>query len=230
MRQIVAIGGLGQFADESAKRIYDYLLRLCAKPRPRVCFIPTASGESRERVVGFYDAFSALSCEPSWLSLFNLPSKDLADLVLSQDLIFVGGGNTRSMLALWREWELDTILREALENGVVLAGSSAGANCWFEQCTTDSVPGDLTVLSCLGFLEGSFTPHYDVEPKRKPALHAMLSGGAIESGYAADNEAALHFVDGRLERAIRARKEARAFRLYMGEESVKEEPLEMTQV
>lgn len=230
MRRIVAIGGLGQFADESARRIYEYLLRLCAKPRPRVCFIPTASGESYERVVGFYDAFRSLACEPSWLSLFNLPSGDLADFVLNKELVFVGGGNTRSMLALWREWGLDKILHDASENGTVLAGSSAGANCWFEQCTTDSVPGDLTVLSCLGFLEGSFTPHYDVEPKRKPALRAMLSSGAIRPGYAADNETALHFVDGKFERAIRARKEARAYRVYLADGGVKEEPLEMTEI
>lgn len=230
MRQIVAIGGLAQVADDSARRIYRYLLSLPARPRPRVCFIPTASGESRDRVVGFYDAFGTLDCEPSWLSLFNLPSSDLSDFLLNKDIILVGGGNTRSMLAIWREWELDRILRRAGESGIVLAGSSAGANCWFDECTTDSVPGDLTVLPCLGFLEGSFTPHYDVEPKRKPTLHGMLSSGAIKAGYAADNDTALHFVDGRLNRAIRGRGEACAYRVSAAGGEVREEPLDMTRL
>lgn len=234
MGQIIAIGGLGQPAglagagNAGGARIYRYLLAQSGERRPRVCFLPTASGESRERIVQFYGAFSALPCEPTWLSLFDPPTADLEDFLLSKDIIYVGGGNTRSMLALWREWRVDRILQAAYERGIVLAGSSAGANCWFEQCTTDSIPGELTVLGCLGFLRGSFTPHYDVEPKRKPTLHRMLLSGEIAGGYAADNESAIHFVEGRVARAVRASEAATAYRVFMREGTLVEEPLEMS--
>lgn len=225
MRRIVAIGGLSEFSGENGRKLHEYLLGLSAKSRPNVCFIPTASGEAHARVIEFYDVFTSLPCKPSWLSLFSLPTGDLSGFIEGQDIIFVGGGNTRSMLALWREWGLDTILRKAYENGTVLAGSSAGANCWFEQCSTDSIPGDLTVLQCLGFLEGSFTPHYDIEPKRKPMLHKMLTNGEIRPGYAADNDTALHFADGKVAEAVSARAGALAYRAYLEDGTVNEEPL-----
>lgn len=228
MQQIVAIGGISQFTSAPAKKIYEYILRLSAKPRPNICFIPTASGESRDRIIEFYDSFTSLSCNPTWLSLFNLPSADLSSFLLNSDVIFVGGGNTRSMLALWREWEIVEILRKALEIGIVLCGSSAGANCWFEQCTTDSVPGDLTVLPCLGLLQGSFTPHYDVEPKRKPTLHRMLSNGQIGPGYAADNDVALHFVNGEVKRTVSICKGAAAYRISAEDGQVIESAMEAT--
>lgn len=227
MRQIVAIGGLASLTADGTRQIHHYLLRLSAKPRPKVCFLPTASGEAADRIIGFYEAYSPLPCEPSWLSLFKPPTNDLKDFLLNKDVVFVAGGNTRSMLALWREWKLDAILRRAYEMGIVLAGSSAGANCWFEQCTTDSIPGELRVLDCLGFLPGSFTPHYDVEPGRRPALHSMLIGGEIQSGYAANNDTALRFVDGRLEEAVSTRDAATAYRVHAQDDTVIEDALEM---
>lgn len=230
MRHIVAIGGQDPSNVEGTREIHRYLRGLSGQPRPKVCLIPTASAESQERIIGFYDIYSSLSCEPSWLSLFKLPTGDIVDFLMDKDIIFVGGGNTRSMLAIWREWGLDGALRAAYENGVILAGSSAGANCWFEQCTTDSIPGDLTVMSCLGFLKGSFTPHYDVEPKRKPALHRALSEQAIVAGYASDNFSALHFVDDELESALRSTKSAAAYRVRAEGGRVIEEPLEMKQL
>ena len=230
MRQIIAIGGIGQPLTESGTDIYSYVLQQSVRPRPNICFVPTASAESRERIVQFFQVFSSLPCTPSWLSLFDLPTADLESFILAKDIIFVGGGNTRSMLALWREWNLDGILRKAYDRGIILAGSSAGANCWFEQCTTDSVPGELTILPCLGFLHGSFTPHYDVEPKRKPTLHRMLLSEEIQPGYAADNEAALHFVDGDLRRAVRTRESASAYQVQIKDARVIEQQLEMTLV
>ena len=128
----------------------EYILEQANQPHPSVCFLPTASGDSPEYVVKFYAAFTKLDCQPIHLSLFRLPTADLAGFLLSQDVIYVGGGNTRSMLALWRGWGLNRILRKALENGVVLAGISAGAICWFEQGITDSVPGELSVFAGSG--------------------------------------------------------------------------------
>lgn len=155
-RRIVAIGGCG-FAEEAGDgALFRYLVTLTGKARPEVCFIPTASGESPEYIINFYQRFNALGCGTRHLAFFpNPPTADLRGYLLACDLIFVGGGNTKSMLALWREWGVDAILREAWERGTVLAGVSAGMICWFEQGLTDSVPGPLTPLPCLGFLSGS---------------------------------------------------------------------------
>ena len=147
--------------------------------------------------------------------------------MLEQDVMYVGGGNTRSLLALWREWGLDGIFRRASAAGVVLAGLSAGANCWFEQCTTDSVPGELTVLNGLGLLAGSFSPHYDGEPLRRPSLHRLLAAGRILPGFAADNSAATHFVGGQVWRAVRSRAGAAAYRVWLKGGAVVEEALVM---
>lgn len=227
---LIALGG-GGFAMEPDNPALDrYVLTVAQSRRayPRVCFVPTATDNLDSALLAFYRAFAQFDCVPTHLSLFNLPTADLRGFVLAQDLLYVGGGNTRSLLALWREWGLDAIFREAWAAGVVLAGMSAGANCWFEQCTTDSVPGDLRVLHCLGLLPGSFTPHYDGEAQRRPSLHRYLSAGLIRPGYAADDGAALHFVDGQLARAVRSRPAAQAYRVSLRGAEVVEEPLAMT--
>jgi peptidase E len=228
MRQIIAMGGGGFSMEPDNSTLDQYILEQANQPRPKVCFLPTASGDADSYILNFYKAFSRLECQPSYLSLFRLPSADLEGFVLEKDIIYVGGGNTRSMLALWREWGLDLILRKAYENGVILAGISAGANCWFEQCTTDSVPGELRVLAGLGFLAGSFSPHYDGEAERRPSLHRFLKAGQILPGFAAENSAAIHFVDEQPLRAICSKSTARAYRVGYSREQVNEEALEMT--
>ncbi len=204
-----------------------YILKQARKTHPNVCFVPTASGDSEQFQLKFYQAFSELDCRPSILSLFKPPSADLESFVLDKDVIYVGGGNTRGMLALWREWGLDTILRKACAEGVVMAGISAGGNCWFEQCTTDSVPGDLRMLPCLGFLAGSFSPHYDGEEQRRPTLHRLLKEGKILPGYAAENSAAVHFVDEQLARAVCSIPTAKVYRAERTGGEVVETALEM---
>src|SRR5258706_6933554 len=172
MPNIVALGGGGFSMEPDNPALDRYVLSVAQAraARPRVCFLPTATDNIDSYLLKFYKAFGKFDCLPTHLSLFNLPSADLEGFVLAQDLIYVGGGNTRSLLALWREWGLDEIFKQAYAAGVVLAGISAGANCWFEQSTTDSVPGELAVLACLGLLPGSFSPHYDGEALRRPSL------------------------------------------------------------
>jgi dipeptidase E len=225
-QQIIAMGG-GGFSMEATPVLDRYVLQQTGKPFPKVCFVATASGDADLYALNFYRAFSKMDCLPSELSLFRPPTADLESYVLEKDVIYVGGGNTRSMLALWREWGLDRILRKALEAGVVLAGISAGGNCWFEQCTTDSVPGALRMLPCLGFLPGSFSPHYDGEGERRPTLHKLLRQGGILPGYAADNSAALHFVDGQPFRAVCSVPGAKVYRVSLARDEVAEEPLDM---
>jgi dipeptidase E len=230
MRQIIAMGGGGFSMEPDNLALDQYILNQVNNPRPKVCFVPTASADSERYVLNFYEAFSRLEARPSYLSLFKPPTADLESFVLEKDVIYVSGGNTRNMLVLWREWGLDLILRKAYEAGIVLAGISAGANCWFEQCTTDSIPGDLTVLNCLGFLKGSFSPHYDGEAERRPALQRFLKAGQILPGYAVENSAAIHFVDEQPLRAICSQPTAKAFRVSYTEGQLKEKVLDMYDV
>jgi dipeptidase E len=155
-------------------------------------FFPHATDDATRYALNFYRAFTHLDAKPDFLSLFNPHTADLESYLMEQDVIYVGGGNTKSMIALWKEWELDRILQQAYDNGIVLAGISAGANCWFEQCSTDSWPGSLNVIPCLGIIQGSFCPHYDGEPGRRPTLHRFITEGRIKPGYAADDGAAAH--------------------------------------
>jgi dipeptidase E len=227
LRQIIAMGGGGFSMEPDNLALDRYVLAQANVKRPAVCFLPTASGDADLYVLNFYKAFSTLDCQPAYLSLFRPPTADLEGYLLAQNVIYVGGGNTRNMLVLWREWGLDAILRKAYEAGIVLAGISAGANCWFEQCSTDSVPGALGVLPGLGFLPGGFCPHYDGEAERRPSLHRFVLEDRIPPTYAAENSAAVHFVDERLVAALSSMPDAKVYRVAKVDGQVVEAALEM---
>jgi peptidase E len=224
--QIIAMGG-GGFSMEPENPLLDrYVVAQTGSTRPRVCFLSQASGEARDYIVNFYRAFTDLDCRPSHLSLFQPHTADLRGYLMEQQIIYVGGGNTLSMLALWRAWGLPGILQEAAENGTILAGISAGAICWFEALCTDSIPGRLTAMPGLGFLPGSCTPHYDGEAERRPAFHAMIGEGKLPAGYAFDDGAAGHFIDGKLSGVVSSRRGARGYSVEQVGEQVVETPLE----
>jgi dipeptidase E len=226
MKQIIALGG-GGFSMEPENPLLDlYILRQAENEKPNICFVPTASGDSANYIERFYKAFEQYDCIPAHLSLFKLPTNDLEDFVLSQDIIFVGGGNTRNMLVLWKEWGLDRILKKAYENGIILSGISAGSICWFEEGVTDSIPRQLTKLPCLGFLKGSNCPHYDGEKERRLAYHQLISSGEMKNGIAADDGVALHFIEGKLVRAVSSRPHAKAYRVQKVEQGIEEIPIE----
>jgi dipeptidase E len=211
MQQIIAMGG-GGFSMEPENLALDrYVIAQTGKDRPSVCFLSQASGEARDYIINFYKAFNELDCRCSHLSLFQPHTNDFEGFLMSQDIVYVGGGNTKSMLALWREWGLDVILRKASENGTALAGVSAGAICWFEELTTDSIPGKLTALKGLGYLAGSCTPHYDGESERRPTLTRLVASGELMAGYAFDDGAAGHFVDGKLKTVVSSRPNAKGY-------------------
>jgi len=214
---IVAIGG----GDLAGGAIEDLLLELAEVARPRVCYIGTASAHRPEYLETFYDSFRQRTCEPTHLELFGMP-EDPAAQVAEQDVIYVGGGNTANMLAIWRVHGVDVALREAWERGAVLAGWSAGANCWFEDSVTDSFGPRLRALGDgLGFLPGTFCPHYDGESERRPTYTRLVREGELGPGYAAEDGAALHFVGAELSRVVASRPEARGYRLdAMGERVV----------
>jgi dipeptidase E len=221
---IVAIGG-GAAPDIGP--ILRFVLGLARRERPRVCFVPTASGDDLGAIVRFYRAFSQLDCDSSDLPLFQRTAGDLAVFVREQDVFYVGGGNTANLLAVWRTHGLDELLRDALADGAVLCGSSAGMNCWFEASTTDSF--DLAKLAPLhdglGFLEGSACPHYDAEPQRRPLYHELIATG-FPAGYAADNQAAIHFKDGEFVEAVSCSSIAKAYRVELEGGQVVERELE----
>ncbi len=211
MQQIIAIGGGGFSDTPNDLRMERYIIAQARAAHPKVCFLGQATGESETYILNFYGAFIRLECVPSYLSLFALPTADIAGFLMAQDVIYVGGGNTRSLLALWREWGLDKSLLTAAQNGTVLAGVSAGANCWFEAATTDALPGNLTAVNCLGYLKGSYSPHYDGEAERRPTFQRLIGAGELMPGHAFDNDAAGHFVDGVLKQTISTRPAAKGY-------------------
>ncbi|RSD29270.1 peptidase E [Mesobacillus subterraneus] len=225
MRQIIAMGG-GGFSMEPENPLLDvYILKQSQKQRPKVCFVPTASGDAENYISRFYQAFNSHECEPSHLSLFSPPSGDLEEYVLSKDIMYVGGGNTKNLLALWKEWGLDLILKKAYQEGVILAGISAGSICWFEEGVSDSFGGELKPLKSLGFLKGSNCPHYDGEKERRPAYERLVWSEEVMGGYAVDDGAALHFNDEELFKVVCSRPEAGAYYLQMEEGKLRENKL-----
>jgi peptidase E len=223
-KQIIAIGGGGFYRDSENLALERYIIQQTDAPEPRVAFVATASAEPDSYLVSFYTAFLQLGCRPSHLSLFKR-TPDVRSYLLNQDVIFIGGGNTKSMLAVWRDWGVPEILRAAWESGIVLTGVSAGAICWFEQGVTDSWAGGLRPLDCLGFLPGSCCPHYDGEADRRPSYHSLLASGEIAAGIAIEDWTGVHFIGTNLHRIVTSRRGARAYSMRAVYRSVQEVPL-----
>lgn len=211
MNQIIALGG-GGFSMEPENDLLDtYILRQTSAASPKICFIGTASGDADSYIQRFYQFFKQKDCTPSHMSLFKPHTRDIEGFLLDQDIIYVGGGNTKNLLILWKEWGVDRILHKALAKGVVLAGISAGSICWFEEGVTDSYGDGLEPLKALGFLKGSNCPHYDGELERRPSYNSFITSDELSAGYAADDGAALHFIDGKLEKIVCSRPHAAAY-------------------
>jgi len=214
MRQIIALGG-GGFSMEPENPLLDrYILNQTGKTSPKICFIPTASGDSDDYVSRFYRFFEQQECQPSHLSLFRPPTRDLEGFLLEKDIIYVGGGNTKNLLVLWKEWGLDVILRKAWEQGIVLAGISAGSICWFEEGVTDSYGDGLEPIKCLGFLKGSNCPHYDGEVDRRPSYYQLIASNNIQPGMATDDSVAIHYIEQDVMKIVSSRPNAKAYSVY----------------
>ena len=211
------MGGGGFSMETEDSLLDDHILAIArdkrGRDRPRVCFIPTASGDAVGYIAKFYSAL-ARKTEAAHLALFERIVDDIDAFLLEQDVIYVGGGNTANMLAVWRVHGVDRALRRAWEAGIILTGLSAGSICWFEGGTTDSYGMGLTGLTdALGFLPGSHSPHYDGEAARRPTYHGLVAAGILPDGYAADDGAALVFAGTDLVEAVSSRPEARAYRV-----------------
>src|SRR5262245_28526938 len=218
--QIITLGGGGFSAAPDNLALERYVLGHARRRNPTVCFLATASGDADSYIARFYAAFARLRCRPTHVSFFGR-TPDLGEVLMSQDIVYVGGGNTKSMLAVWRDWQLPALLRRAWRSGTILAGVSAGAICWFEFGVTDSWANRLAGLPCLGFLPGTCCPHYDGEPERRPALQRLVAQRSVPTALALDDGAAAHFVGRKLARIVSTRPNARGYRVQRsGSQSV----------
>lgn len=215
VRQIVAIGGGALSVEPHSRSLDRYIFGLTNKRNPRVAFVGTASGDAPDYLGRFRQAMRRLPCRPSEISLFRLPDAgpSLAGRILGQDVIYVGGGNTANLLAIWRVHGVDKLMRKAWMQGTVLCGSSAGMICWFQSSVTDSFGPLRELQDGLGFLPGSACPHYDGEARRRPTFQRLVRDGTLPAGFAADDFAAIHFVGRRVFRCIASRPGANVYRV-----------------
>jgi dipeptidase E len=219
-RHVVAIGG-GAFTN---RPLDAEILRLTGKERPRVCFLPTAMGDDAWGTVSFYAALGN-RVDATHLELFDRTVENLVAFLLGQDVIYVGGGNTASMLGVWRAHGVDEILREAWQRGIVLCGWSAGAICWFEASVTDSFGPLAALRDGLGLLPGSACPHYDGEPERRPTYRRLVEEG-LPSGIAIDDDVGVRYEGTELAEVLTCRERATAYRVELREGDAVETPLD----
>ena len=214
---LFAIGGGGYSGPHGGpNRMLLEVLRTTGKRYPRICLIPTATGDKAETIHAFSDAMNRVGAHPNYLSLHSIPTRDLEGWLMDFDAVYISGGNTRNLISLWKTWELDRLLIKAMQAGVVISGASAGANCWFEVSSSDFIPGEFNPLPGLGLLKGSFCPHYSEEKGRRENFMTGVESGTYPAGYAATDRAAVHYVDGAVYEALIEWDEAAVYRVENG--------------
>lgn len=194
----VAGGGLN-------KTYIKYVAALTNKPNPKICFVPTATGDSPNTILTWYANCEDLPIRPYVMRSFinsNTTLQSFEETIMSMDAIIVGGGNTLNMMAIWKVQGIDVALRKAYEKGIILAGGSAGSLCWFTAGSTDSRPKELTIVEGLGILNFSHSPHYLEESGRRPLYHQLILSGKLKAGYACDDRAGLLFVNGVMKKSV----------------------------
>lgn len=206
------MGGGGFTMEPENPALDEFILSLPGKQVPKLLLLPTASGDAGSQEAQFQATFGDRPCEPSVLSLFRLGEGgpiNLRDTILAQDIVYVGGGSMRNLLAIWRVHEMDEILREAWASGVVLAGLSAGAMCWFAGGVTKS-SGQPEVSKGLGLLPGSLSVHADGDPDRLPVYEQAVAERRLPAGWAADDGVGLLFKGRDLARVVTSRPRTKA--------------------
>lgn len=187
------------------KEFIKFTAKLTGKEKPKICFLPTASGDDEKYIKRWYTLCSDLDVEPYivkvWINSYE-QKKTFEEVLMGMDAIMVGGGNTLNMLAIWKAQKIDLALKNAYDKGVVLAGGSAGSLCWFNGGTTDSRPKELSIVKGLGFIDFSHCPHYHSEESRKPLYHQNILSGKLSDGYACDDQSGILFVNGNMKKAV----------------------------
>jgi dipeptidase E len=206
-----------------------YMATLTGKPRPRICYLPTASADSTSGIISWYRSCAPLNVEALVQESFIASARQTRgwdEVLLSMDGIVCSGGNTLNQQAIWKAQGIDTVLRQAWDRGILLGGASAGSLCWFEEGTTDSRPKELTTVQCLGFLNGSHCPHYDREKDRRPLYHKLISSGQMKPGYACDNDAGIYFEDNEVKRVVATRADAKVYYVSLVNGKISEKLME----
>jgi len=225
VRKLFAYGG------EFDRGFIKYVASLTGKNNPKVCFLPTATGDAPGYVMRWFENCAGLPIMPyvqrSFISSYS-QQQSFEEVFISMDAILVGGGNTLNMMAIWKAQGMDIALRKAYENGVVLGGGSAGSLCWFEQGTTDSRPGKLTTVEGLGLIRGSHSPHYDGEGERKPLYISKIKSGEYKSGYACDDKAGIYFENENVKQVVSLDQKSNAYFVSLAGGEVKESILQKT--
>ena len=228
-KQIVAIGGGGFGRDNSSNLIEKYILNLSTKKCPKVCFLPTATGDSDTYIVRFYSIFTSLYCTPSHIEFFKRTT-NIKNHIMDQDIIFVGGGNTKSMLAIWNDWGVNNLLKDAYNKGVIMSGVSAGAICWFTSGITDSWDNELKILPCLDFISGTCCPHYDEEASRIPYVKKILIEEKVKNCISIEGGSAIHFIDGKPFKNISFKEDKNTYNVYLENKDIVEVPFDKIQL
>ncbi len=228
-KHIIAIGGGGFGRKNSSQLIEEYLLNISGKNYPKICFLPTATGDNDSYIVRFYSIFTRLKCIPSHVEFFKR-TIDIKAHIMEQDVVFVGGGNTKSMLAIWNDWGMSALLKDAYNKGVIMSGVSAGAICWFTTGITDSWDNELRILPCLNFISGTCCPHYDEEPSRIPYVKKILLDEKISNCIAIEGGAAMHFIDGKPFKNLSFKKNKNTYNVFLDNNAIVESPYEQIQL
>ena len=228
-KHIIAIGGGGFGRKNSSVLIEEYLLNISGKNYPKICFLPTATGDNDSYIVRFYSIFTRLKCIPSHIEFFKR-TIDIENHIKEQDIVFVGGGNTKSMLAIWNDWGLSQLLKKAYKKGVIMSGVSAGAICWFTSGITDSWDNELRILPCLNFISGTCCPHYDEEPARIPYVKKILLEQKISNCISIEGGSAMHFIDGKPFKNVSFKNNKNTYNVYLDNNNIVENPFEKIQL
>jgi dipeptidase E len=205
-KHIIAAGGDAMY-DEA---LHLYILAQCEKRSPKICLLPTPSGDDKGVIKDFFYTFNRYTCDMDYLPLFHNKVENIEEFLLKQDVILVCGGHSKSALGVFKEWGLPEILKKAYDKGIILAGGSAGAVCWAKEAITDSFTGQLLPMEFMGFLPFSMCPHYVSEDRRKAYKSAILND-KIGPGYAINDGASIHFKDGEHYQSIATGKNASTF-------------------
>jgi dipeptidase E len=196
------------------KAITRHLISLTQKENPKICFLPTATGDNPLSIISWYASCEDLLVRPYVMETFidsYSTHKSFEETIMSMDAILVGGGNTLNMLSIWKSQGIDLALRKAYEAGIVMSGGSAGSLCWFQNGTTDSRPVKISKIECLGWLKGSHCPHYDTEPTRRPLYHDLIKHGELLPGYACDDKACLYFENEKVVASVASSEKSKSY-------------------
>ena len=228
-KHIVAIGGGGFGRDNKSYLIENYILNLTGKTNPKICFLPTATGDNDRYIVRFYSIFNCFNCKPSHVEFFKRTT-NIKNHIMDQDVVFVGGGNTKSMLAIWNDWGMSDLLKEAYNEGVIMSGVSAGAICWFTCGITDSWDNELRILPCLDFISGTCCPHYDEEPSRIPYVKKILLEEKVTSCISIEGGSAMHFIDGKPFKNVSFKNNKNTYNIFKDKNDIVEKPFDKLQL